>query len=85
MSPHGRTQVPRVGQLCLGTNVPCGQICLGIIVRGQWCLGTSVRGTAVPRYECPRGHFAGAGTTMPTTPEAFDCMYAQRINDATKL
>ena len=33
---------------------------------GQWCLGTSVRGTAVPRHECPGGHFAGR-TTMPTT------------------
>ena len=33
----------RVGQLCLGINVPCGHICLGIIVRG----------TMVPRNECP--------------------------------
>ena len=26
---------------------------------GQWCLGMSVRGTAVPRHECPGGHFVG--------------------------
>ena len=66
-TPHGGTLVPRVGQLCLGINVPCGHICLGIIVQGQWCVGTSVRGTAMPRHECLGGHFAG-GTTMPTTP-----------------
>ena len=34
-----------------GTLVPrVGQLCLGIIVR-----------TAVPRHECPGGHFAGGG------------------------
>ena len=43
MSPHGGTLVPRVGHLCLGINVPYGHIYLGIIVRG----------TMVPRHECP--------------------------------
>ena len=59
MSPMGDSGrlVPRVGHLCLGINVPCGQTCPGIIVRG----------TIVPRNECPgdsgrngcpgRGHF----------------------------
>ena len=66
VSPHRGTLVLRVGQLCLGMNVPCGHICLGIIVRGTMVLGT----TAVPRHECPGGHFAGGegGGTMPTTP-----------------
>ena len=45
VSPPGGTLVPRVGQLCLGINVPCGHICLGIIVRG----------TMVPRNQCPGG------------------------------
>ena len=58
MSPHGGTLVPRVEQLCLGINVPCRNICLGIIVRG----------TAMPRHECPGGGGGGGGTTMPTTP-----------------
>ena len=72
MSPHGGTLVPRVGQLCLGINVPCGHICLGIIVRGTMVPRNECPGdSGAYRHECPGGHFAG-GTTMPTTPA---CMY----------
>ena len=41
----GDTGAYRVGQLCLGINVPCGHICLHV--------GIIVRGTMVPRNECP--------------------------------